>query len=56
MGNSNIEVRNTKQIQMTKIQMLQTENSFEFRKLGFWICLGFRVSDLEFTRTTKGRY
>jgi len=44
--NPKFEIRNPKQIPITKIQMTKTR--FEFRKLEFRYCFEFRASNFEF--------
>jgi hypothetical protein len=48
--NSNLEIRNLKQIQMIKIQKILDEpvSDFTFRFLQFSVCFGFRYSDFGF--------
>ena len=47
-----IETLNTKSetLNKFKIQMIKIFNGFEYCDLEFWICLGFRVSDLGFKK------
>jgi len=52
MKNSNVEIRNSKQIQMIKKQKNSKPAHFGFRFLDFgfdcFICFGFRASDFGF--------
>jgi hypothetical protein len=46
--NSKHEIRNSKQIQITKIQMTKNKNQFRILKFEFRNCFEFRYSDFGF--------
>jgi hypothetical protein len=53
--NPNIEIRNAKKIQITKEENSEPDFRFPFFFFEFWICFGFRISDLisDLTRVSR---